>query len=91
MAISRQRARSWAIAARARAPLADRARAPHDLEVTPASSSGCRAGQGAYNCQQAAEKLIKGLLVLAAAPFRKTHDLDELSEAAAPIYPDLRA
>ena len=48
-------------------------------------------GVAAYHCQQAAEKLIKGLLVLAAIPFRKTHDLDELSEAAAPIYPDLRA
>ena len=48
-------------------------------------------GIAAYHCQQAAEKLIKGLLVLAATPFRKTHDLDELSEAAAPIYPDLRA
>ena len=46
-------------------------------------------GVAAYHCQQAAEKLIKGLLVLAAIPFRKTHDLDELSAAAAPIYPDL--
>jgi HEPN domain-containing protein len=46
-------------------------------------------GIAAYHCQQAAEKLIKGLLVLAATPFRKTHDLDELSEAAVPIYPDL--
>jgi HEPN domain-containing protein len=41
----------------------------------------------AYHCQQAAEKLIKGLLVLAAIPFRKTHDLDELSHLAAPAYP----
>jgi HEPN domain-containing protein len=48
-------------------------------------------GVAAYHCQQAAEKLIKGLLVLAAILFRKTHDLDELSEAAAPIYPDLGA
>jgi HEPN domain-containing protein len=47
-------------------------------------------GVAAYHCQQAAEKLIKGLLVLAAAPARKTHDLDELSEAALPLYPDLR-
>ena len=48
-------------------------------------------GIAAYHCQQAAEKLIKGLLVLAALPFRKTHDLDELSEAAASTYPDLGA
>jgi len=46
-------------------------------------------GVAAYHCQQAAEKLIKGLLVLAAMPFRKTHDLDELSAAAVPLYPDL--
>ena len=46
-------------------------------------------GVAAYHCQQAAEKLIKGLLVLAATPFRKTHDLDELSAAAVPLYPDL--
>jgi len=33
--------------------------------------------------------IIKGLLVLAATRFRKTHDLDELSAAALPLYPDL--
>jgi HEPN domain-containing protein len=48
-------------------------------------------GIAAYHCQQAAEKLIKGMLVLAATPFRKTHDLDELSEAAVAVYPDLAA
>jgi HEPN domain-containing protein len=48
-------------------------------------------GVAAYHCQQAGEKLIKGLLVLAAIAFRRTHDLDELSEAAASIYPDLEA
>jgi HEPN domain-containing protein len=46
-------------------------------------------GVAAYHCQQAAEKLIKGLLVLAAIPFRKTHDLDELSHLAVPAYPDV--
>jgi HEPN domain-containing protein len=46
-------------------------------------------GVAAYHCQQAAEKLIKGLLVLAAIPFRKTHDLDELSHLADPAYPDV--
>jgi HEPN domain-containing protein len=48
-------------------------------------------GVAAYHCQQAAEKLIKALLVLAAAPFRKTHDLDELSEAAVVSHPELEA
>ena len=46
-------------------------------------------GIAAYHCQQAAEKLLKGLLVLAAIPFRKTHDLDELSAAAVAIDPQL--
>lgn len=46
-------------------------------------------GVAAYHCQQAAEKLIKGLLVLAAMAFRKTHDLDELSEAAVAAHPHL--
>jgi HEPN domain-containing protein len=46
-------------------------------------------GVAAYHCHQAAEKLIKGLLVLAAIPFRKTHDLDELSYLALPAYPDV--
>jgi HEPN domain-containing protein len=46
-------------------------------------------GVAAYHCQQAAEKLIKGLLVVAAIPFRKTHDLDELSHLADPAYPDV--
>lgn len=47
-------------------------------------------GAAAYHSQQAAEKLIKGLLVAGARPFRKTHDLDELAEAATALYPALR-
>jgi HEPN domain-containing protein len=45
-------------------------------------------GVAAYHCQQAAEKLVKGLLVAAAVPFRKTHDMDELADQAASRYPD---
>jgi HEPN domain-containing protein len=45
----------------------------------------------AYHCQQAAEKLIKGLLVAAALPFRKVHDLDELADHAVDTYPKLTA
>lgn len=41
----------------------------------------------AYHCQQAAEKLIKGLLVLADVPFTKTHDLERLGILASPRYP----
>ena len=41
----------------------------------------------AYHCQQAAEKLIKGLLVLADIPFTKTHNLRRLGTLAVPLYP----
>jgi HEPN domain-containing protein len=45
----------------------------------------------AFHCQQAAEKLIKGLLVLAQVPFRKTHDLEALRDLAAAQFGDLAA
>ena len=47
-------------------------------------------GVAAYHCQQAAEKLAKGLLVAASTPFRKTHDLDELADLAVSNYPECR-
>jgi HEPN domain-containing protein len=47
-------------------------------------------GVAAYHCQQAAEKLVKGLLVAAAVAFRKTHDIDELADLAASNYTDCR-
>jgi HEPN domain-containing protein len=43
----------------------------------------------AFLCQQAAEKLMKGLLALAALPFRKTHNLDKLSNQIADGWPEL--
>ena len=43
----------------------------------------------AYLCQQAAEKLMKGLLTVAAVPFRKTHNLGELAGQVADAFPDL--
>ena len=46
-----------------------------------------RLGASAYHVQQAAEKLIKALLVLAGGPFRRTHDLDDLASRLLPIYP----
>jgi HEPN domain-containing protein len=45
-------------------------------------------GSAAYHCQQAVEKLLKGLLVLANIPFPKTHDLRRLGTTAAVHYPD---
>ena len=51
-----------------------------DLAVAHAAAnlSPSRLGAAAYHPQQAAEKLVKALLVLRATPFRRTHDLDEL-------------
>jgi len=46
-------------------------------------------GGAAYHCQQAAEKLLKGFLVLAAIDFRRTHDLDTLANAVLPSVPAL--
>lgn len=43
----------------------------------------------ASHCQQAAEKLIKGLLVLARMPFRKTHDMEVLWDLIVPAFPVL--
>jgi HEPN domain-containing protein len=42
------------------------------------------------HCQQAAEKIMKGLLVLDDEPFRCTHDLDELADGVLPVRPELR-
>ena len=47
-------------------------------------------GGAAYHCQQGAEKLLQGLLVLAGVDFRKTHDLDTLGHAVLPHFPTLR-
>ncbi|MBI5122077.1 MAG: HEPN domain-containing protein [Rhodospirillales bacterium] len=41
-----------------------------------------------FHCQQAVEKLLKGALVWAAVPFRKTHDLSELGEKVISAYPE---
>ncbi len=46
-------------------------------------------GAAAYHCQQATEKLLKGLLVLAAVPFGKTHDLLRLGDLAKEYYPEI--
>ena len=43
----------------------------------------------AYHCQQAAEKLMKGLLTVGAVPFRKTHNLGELAGQVSDAYPEL--
>ncbi len=46
-------------------------------------------GAAAYHCQQAAEKVIKGILIAAGRAFRRTHDIDELADLAQSAYPHL--
>jgi len=58
-----------------------------DIDVAIAAASLPRLGASAYHVQQAAEKLVKALLVLAGEPFRRTHDLDDLSARLLPVYP----
>lgn len=70
---------AWLAAARL-----DREAAIACLAATPALPL-----PAAFHCQQAAEKLLKGFLILAARPFRKTHDMAELFDAVAPLYPDI--
>ena len=47
-----------------------------------------RLSAAAYHCQQALEKLMKGLLVLANIPFSKTHDLRTIGASVIRHYPD---
>jgi HEPN domain-containing protein len=58
-----------------------------DIDVAAAAARLTRLGASAYHVQQAAEKLIKALLVLAGEPFRRTHDLDDLASRLLPVYP----
>lgn len=44
----------------------------------------------AFHCQQAVEKIIKALLVGAAARLPRSHDIEELAGKAAPYYPVLK-
>ncbi len=43
----------------------------------------------AFHCQQAVEKLFKGLLVAAAKVIPKTHDLERLAGLVRLVYPQL--
>lgn len=58
-----------------------------DIDVAIAAARLPRPGASAYHVRQAAEKLIKALLVLAAEPFRRTHDLDDLASRLLAVYP----
>ena len=58
-----------------------------DIDVAIAAARISRLGSCAYHLQQAAEKLIKALLVLAGEPFRRSHDLDDLVSRLLPVFP----
>jgi hypothetical protein len=58
-----------------------------DIDVANAAARLPRPGAAAYHLQQAAEKIVKALLVLNGEPFRRTHDLDDLVTRLAPSYP----
>jgi HEPN domain-containing protein len=47
------------------------------------------AGIAAFHCQQAVEKLMKGILVWSNRDFRRTHDLSELADEVVAARPDL--
>ena len=47
-------------------------------------------GGAAYHCQQAAEKIIKGLMIAAGVAFPYTHDLVALGDVALIYYPEHR-
>lgn len=58
-----------------------------DIDVAIAAVRLPRPGASAYHVQQAAEKLVKALLVLAGEPFRRTHDLDDLAARLLTVFP----
>jgi len=45
-------------------------------------------GMAAYLCQQAAEKILKGMLIIDRVEFTPTHDLERLTFLAAPHHAD---
>ena len=65
------------------------ARLDRDAAIACLAATPPLAQPAAFHCQQAAEKLVKGFLVLAARPFRKTHDMAELIDALAPADPEI--
>ena len=77
LAIRRQEVRQWlAIVAE------DIAVARGCIDLSPP-----RHGAAAFHLQQACEKVMKALLVLAGERLPRTHDLDDLASRVTPLYP----
>jgi HEPN domain-containing protein len=69
------------------------ARADDDLAAACvlAAASPPLFGAAAYHAQQAAEKVVKGLLTAMAVAFRRTHNLNELGGQLVAARPELAA
>jgi HEPN domain-containing protein len=64
--------------------------AAEDLRVARLTSADASVlGSTAFHIQQAAETILKALLVAAAADFRRIHDINELAEVAHRHWPDV--
>ena len=62
-----------------------------DLNAAEILIGGGSYSQALFYCQQAAEKALKALLTLHGKPFRKTHDISDLSADCLDIDPSLDA
>lgn len=62
--------------------------AEQDLRVARLCLREGEMAPAAYHCQQVAEKLVKALLTQVGEPFRRTHDLFELTAQARPYFPE---
>jgi HEPN domain-containing protein len=60
-------------------------RARADLAACDALIAAGLAAEALFHAQQCAEKTMKALLTWHQAPFKKTHDLDELKQSCLPL------
>ena len=60
-----------------------------DLHAAEVLTRGGAYAEALFHCQHAAEKALKGLLTRYGKPFRKTHDLSDLSADCLEIDPSL--
>ncbi|HKD07875.1 MAG TPA: HEPN domain-containing protein [Bryobacteraceae bacterium] len=63
--------------------------AQSDLKAAEVLARAGSRAQALFCCQQAAEKAFKGLLTAYGKPFRKTHDISDLSADCLDVDPSL--
>ena len=66
-------------------------RARRDLRAAKLLIAGDANAEALFHCQQAVEKALKAFLTFHQKPFRKTHDLGDLSMACLAIDDSLRS